>query len=122
MSTAQFDTWKNSGGTLTFEPISAWVIFDGTGTPSIADSINVSSITDNAVGNYDVNFTTAMLDTNYAVCGTASSDVATGTNQRLICPFAKLTTDVNILVNRNGATSAPLEDSSDISVVIIGGI
>jgi hypothetical protein len=45
----------------------AWVNFDGTGTPAIRASGNVSSITDNGTGNYTVNFTTSMPDTNYAV-------------------------------------------------------
>lgn len=44
----------------------AWVNFDGTGTPTIRSSGNVSSITDNGTGNYTVNFTTAMSDANYA--------------------------------------------------------
>ena len=47
----------------------AWVNFDGTGTPAIRASGNVSSITDNGVGNYWVNFATAMPDTNYCVQG-----------------------------------------------------
>lgn len=44
----------------------AWVNFNGTGTVAIRASGNVTSITDNGVGNYTVNFTTAMPDTNYA--------------------------------------------------------
>lgn len=47
----------------------AWVNFNGTGTVAIRASGNVSSITDNAVGNYTVNFTTAMPDASYCVCG-----------------------------------------------------
>ena len=45
----------------------AWVNFNGTGTVAIRASYNVSSITDNGVGDYTVNFTTAMVDTNYCV-------------------------------------------------------
>tara|TARA_A100001515_G_scaffold129853_1_gene116772 strand:+ start:648 stop:1391 length:744 start_codon:yes stop_codon:yes gene_type:complete len=45
----------------------AWVNFDGTGTPSISSSFNVSSITDNGTGSYAINFTNAFSDTNY-VC------------------------------------------------------
>ena len=45
----------------------AWVNFDGTGTPSISSSFNVSSITDNGTGDYDINFTSAFSNTNY-VC------------------------------------------------------
>lgn len=47
----------------------AWVNFDGTGTPSIRSSGNVSSITDVATGSYIVNFTTAMPDANYSTVG-----------------------------------------------------
>ena len=45
----------------------AWVNFNGTGTVAIQASGNVTSITDNNVGDYTVNFTTPMPDTNYAV-------------------------------------------------------
>ena len=44
----------------------AWVNFNGTGTPAIRASGNVTSITDNGTGDYTVNFTTAMTDANYA--------------------------------------------------------
>jgi hypothetical protein len=44
----------------------AWVNFNGTGTVAIRASGNVSSITDNATGDYTVNFATAMPDANYA--------------------------------------------------------
>jgi len=46
----------------------AWVNFNGTGTVAIRASGNVSSITDNALGDYTVNFTNAMPDANYSVC------------------------------------------------------
>lgn len=49
----------------------AWVNFNGTGTVAIRASGNVTSITDNGTGNYTVNFTTAMPDTNYAAVGTS---------------------------------------------------
>ena len=45
----------------------AWVNFNGTGTPAIRASGNVSSLTDNGTGDYTVNLTTAMPDANYAV-------------------------------------------------------
>ena len=43
----------------------AWVNFNG-GSAAIRASGNVSSITRNSTGNYTVNFTTAMPDTNYS--------------------------------------------------------
>ena len=56
----------------------AWVNFNGTGTPAIRASGNVSSITDNGVGDYTVNFTTAMPDVNYATVGTSNAAANTG--------------------------------------------
>jgi hypothetical protein len=47
----------------------AWVNFNGTGTVAIRNSFNVSSVTDNGTGDYTINFTTAMPNANYSVCG-----------------------------------------------------
>lgn len=44
----------------------AWVNFNGTGTVAIRDKYNVSSITDNGVGDYTVNFTSAMGNSSFA--------------------------------------------------------
>jgi hypothetical protein len=62
-------------GTAPLYMCRAWVNFNGTGTVAIRASGNVSSITDNGTGNYTVNFTTAMTDANYAVCGSAFGNV-----------------------------------------------
>lgn len=48
----------------------AWVNFNGTGTPTIRGSANVSSITDINIGRYELNLGTVMPDTNYSVSGT----------------------------------------------------
>ena len=45
----------------------AWVNFNGSGTVAIRTSYNVSSITDDGTGKYDVNFSTAMSDNDYSV-------------------------------------------------------
>ena len=47
----------------------AWVAFNGTGTVAIRGSGNVSSITDFGVGDYAINFTIALVDTNYCIIG-----------------------------------------------------
>ena len=56
----------------------AWVNFNGTGTVAIRASGNVTSITDNGVGDYTVNFTTAMPDTNYSNVLGCNSDLSNG--------------------------------------------
>ena len=55
------------GSAVTAYGCRAWVNFNGTGTVAIRDSGNVSSITDLGTGQYQVNFTTAMTDANYAI-------------------------------------------------------
>lgn len=58
----------------------AWVNFNGTGTPSITGSGNISSITDIGVGNYRVNMTTAMPDIAYSCQGMIGAGGGTGGN------------------------------------------
>lgn len=55
-------TALNASGSAPVYACRAWVNFDGTGTVAIRASGNVSSITDNGVGDYTVNLTTAMPD------------------------------------------------------------
>jgi hypothetical protein len=79
MSTLRVNTLQNTSGVEVYT-CKAWVNFDGTGTfspnPSttkIRASGNVSSITDNAMGDYTVNFTNALADANYAPVSMSSS-------------------------------------------------
>lgn len=59
----------NATGAAPLFACRAWVNFNGTGTVAIRASGNVASITDNGVGDYTINFTTAMPDANYAWFG-----------------------------------------------------
>jgi hypothetical protein len=64
-------------GTAPIYPCRAWVNFNGSGTVAIRGSGNVTSITDNGVGDYTVNITTAMPDANYsAVCTSVQNTMA----------------------------------------------
>ena len=65
-NSAQIKTALNANNGAPIYACRAWVNFNGTGTPAIRASGNVSSITDNGAGDYTVNFTTAMPDANYA--------------------------------------------------------
>ena len=56
----------NATGSAPIYACRAWVNFDGTGTPEIRDSGNVSSLTQNTTGQFVINFTTAMPHANYA--------------------------------------------------------
>jgi len=79
MSELRANTITHSDGTspVTLTKQSAaksWINFNGTGTPAIKNSLNGSSVTDRAGGQYTSSRTNAMNDTNYAVSGTMSCD------------------------------------------------
>ena len=83
MSTLRLTTISNQTGsssvpseTVINGSAKAWVNFNGTGTVAIRASFNVSSITDNAVGDYTVNLTNAMSDANYSVSAIGDSSGA----------------------------------------------
>ena len=67
-------TFKNSSGTEIGQLVKAWVRFDATGTVTIADDFNVSSITDNNTGRFQINMTTALSNANYAISGACGMD------------------------------------------------
>lgn len=74
MSTLRTDTLTNAAGsksvpvnTVVDGTAKAWVNFNGSGTVAISASFNVSSITDNGVGDYTINFANALADSKFAV-------------------------------------------------------
>jgi hypothetical protein len=69
----------------------AWVNFDGTGTVTVRDSFNVSSITDNGTGDYTLNFTNAMPNVNYSIGGNAMRNQVNGNNNTALAIFPSTT-------------------------------
>lgn len=67
--------WAAAEGSAPLAAARAWVNFNGTGTVAIRRAFNVTSITDNGVGDYTVNFTTAMPDADYAAAGMGVNSV-----------------------------------------------
>jgi hypothetical protein len=88
----------------------AWVNFNGTGTVAIRASGNVSSITDNGVGRYFVNFTNLMPDANYSTVSTCNGDAYVQQVQ------ASQTTSLSY-VAVNGTNNAAV-DSTGVCVAI----
>ena len=91
----------------------AWVNFNGTGTVAIRASGNVTSITDNGVGDYTVNFTNAMPDANYCYQGNGYS--AKTYNEADVSP-TRSTTALKIAVRE--ATTNAYVDTAQISIAI----
>lgn len=97
----------------------AWVVFNGTGTLSVIDSFNVTSVTDNGTGDYTVNFTTAFANANYAMA--AFVDIAAGTsnNGATAQQGSSKTTSAFDLETRTVSAGA-LIDCAVISIVFYG--
>ena len=98
----------------------AWVNFNGTGTVAIRASGNVSSITDNGVGDYTVNFTTAMTDANYAWTAASGNDSVNGTVWVTAPPNVARTTWKQTGLLRVGVSYANtlLADAADVNVSV----
>jgi len=56
----------------------AWANYDGT-VPSVRDSLNLSSLTDNATGDFTANYSAAFANANYAAKGAAGRQSSTST-------------------------------------------
>jgi hypothetical protein len=92
-------TATNATGSAPIYACRAWVNFNGTGTVAIRASGNVSSITDNGVGDYTINFTTPLSDANFAISCAAGS----GSGGALVIPTAYTVNSVRIkLFNLEG--------------------
>ena len=84
---------------------------------TIRGSGNVSSITDNGLGDYTVNFTTAMPDVNYAFLG-GGSYTSARTGVLSINPDAKLVGSVRMIHLAMNLSSSAIADAEQASVSI----
>ena len=99
----------------------AWVNFNGTGTVAIRANYNVSSITDNATGDYTVNFTTALADANYSVAGSSYFGVDSNPSGDMILSIARRAsafTASSIRVSTSAASSGTPYDQTTASVAV----
>ena len=106
-------------------PVKAWVNFNGTGTPAIRGSLNVASITDNGVGDYTINFTTALADANYAVLITVSGATVAPDTTRIgvVCGVeatgASDKTTAHVRIQTGTTNSTDLKDMAEINVLVM---
>ena len=97
--------FTDGGGTENGTLCRAWVNFNGAGTVAIRADFNVSSITDNGTGDYTVNFSNAMPNSNYCVQvgGNNNDAFACGVNDGRGAPTTSL---VYVATNSNGGGRA----------------
>lgn len=113
---------STASGSAPSYSVRAWANFNGVGSISIRGQGNVASITDNATGDYTINFATAMPDANYAVALThASGAGAAGTfmiRAEIGEGAATLKTASALRVIYKGVGNGSLYDIADANVVI----
>ena len=108
MSTIKTTTLSTQGGstvpvdTVVNGTAKAWVNFSGTGTVAIRRAFNVSSITDNGTGSFNVNFTTAMVDVDY-VCIANASGTTDANNLQPIASVDRTASSVRVDVETGAA-------------------
>jgi hypothetical protein len=91
----------------------AWVNFNGSGVVTPRADPNVSSITDNGVGDYTINFAVAMPDANYCAIGSCTDGSSAA---RTVTPFSYLAGSVRI-TTRDSASAA--FDPTTVTVAVI---
>jgi hypothetical protein len=104
-SSANFKFNSGYGSVATAYGCRAWVNFNGTGTPAIRASGNVSSITDGGTGDYTVNFTTAMPDANYCAVSGVFHRTGVVTSGMMAWESPYSTTQLRMYVTDAGGTA-----------------
>jgi len=64
--------------------INSWLVFSGTGTVTVLDSVNVSSLTRNSEGDYTVSWDSDYLDPHYVVAQGGRGIINAGTDKAVV--------------------------------------
>jgi|2_EtaG_2_1085320.scaffolds.fasta_scaffold84880_1 hypothetical protein len=113
----------NDGRGLSQFTAKVWCRYNGNGTPAFYDSHNCDSLTDNGTGDYTVNFTVSMANTDYAHFVNNSDN---NTNATLAIAHSTGTFDedgMQVLHQDVGGDSGGASgniDSDDCSVLVFG--
>ena len=111
----------NATGNAPVYACRAWVNFNGTGVVSVIASGNVSSVTDNGVGDYTLNFATPMPNANYSISSSSTeysdaSPIPVSLRMSGTTPLLK-TTDA-VRVSTRSSFNSTLRDINSISVQV----
>ena len=114
-----------TGGISQARIAKAWINLDGTGTISINDSYNISSITDNGTGDYTATFSTAMTNANYAVSCSVLNSTYSHTGQgsfRNAMPQKDgyLTSSIRVFCRYTNPTGYADEDEDMVNIIVFG--
>ena len=97
----------------------AWANIDGTGTPSLEDSYNISSLTDTATGRYTLNFSTALANGHYAWAGSAGNEGATTSGRDVTNDGTRTTSALPIRVTYFDSSNTAIDDAY-VGIIVFG--
>ena len=111
----------NATGNAPVYACRAWVNFNGEGVVSVIASGNVSSVTDNGVGDYTLNFATSMPNANYSISSSSTeysdaSPIPVSLRMSGTTPLLKTTAAVR--VSTRSSFNSTLRDINSISVQV----
>tara|TARA_R100001480_G_C4677596_1_gene174383 strand:+ start:176 stop:664 length:489 start_codon:yes stop_codon:yes gene_type:complete len=115
------DAKQNLSGTA-----KAWVNFNGSGTLSVRDSFNVSSVTDNDTAKYTVNFDNDLPNNDYAFAGAAAQADEDNSNPCFCFPmqhdsqYNAGSVKVKVGYHNHGHVDISFGDRSFVSVAVFG--
>ena len=105
--------FQNTSGTEKGQLAKIWCACNGSGTPSIYDSFNASSITDNGSGDWTVNFSNNMSDNNYAFTWAGGGTIYNGNRS--------YSTSSSLRCIGMGRSDSYSQDDSDIQCIVVFG-
>lgn len=100
--------------------VKAWVNFNGSGTVAIRTSYNVSSITDDGTGKYDVNFSTAMSDNDYSVVSDGRYNTADSAGSSICSIRREALTTSKFGVRGSNPEAQTFSDFEMVSAIVFG--
>ena len=113
-------TFADGAGTENGTLCRAWVNFNGTGTPSIFNDFNVSSISDEATGDYTINFSNALSNANYAVASIISVNGSSGANGGWNIAFSRNAAPTTSGFRVETFTATTFAESDIVTLAIFG--
>lgn len=123
MSTIKVDNLQTTSGAGLY-PAKAWAVLDGTGVVSLTADANVSSLTDNGIGTYTLNYSSSFSTGNYSWVGTAPNFLDnTKRSVNVLCSAndgtasVKTTTATRIRVGQSNSLSS--YDTKNVSTMVM---
>ena len=95
----------------------AWVNFtNSSGTITVNNTFNISSVTRTSTGVFTISFTTAMPSSNYSVVGNSSSGLS---NAGVLFSYNFTTSSFTALTSNISALYSPLSDNLYNSIAVL---